>query len=48
MYLSVDACRVQRRVPDTVELELQAATSFLLWVLGTKPRFCKTRKHLNL
>jgi hypothetical protein len=33
-----NTCRGQK-MPDSLELELQAAASFLTWVLGTEPEF---------
>lgn len=36
MYMSVDALRDQKKVLDSLELELQTVLSCLSWVLGTK------------
>lgn len=42
VYVSVSACGVQKKVPNSLELELQAVVSHLAWVLETKLR-CPSR-----
>lgn len=36
-YMHARACRVERGMSDTLELELQGVVSLPTWVLGTKP-----------
>lgn len=36
VHMNVDACRGQKRVSDTLELDLQMVVSYLTQVLGTE------------
>lgn len=40
-------CRSQRRVSNSLELELQAVVDYPVWVLGTQPSFGRAINTLN-
>lgn len=44
-YMSAGTCRVQTKVRNPLELELQAVVSCLTWTLGTKLRFFAIATH---
>lgn len=43
MHLCVCACRGQKRVPGSLDLELEVAVSHLMWMLGIE--LCKNSQH---